>query len=182
MAVQKEIWQRTIVEGLFADNTFMAKAVNDDMYVNEGKKVHIPNAGASSGWQKNRTSVPASASKRIDTDVDYELDELTTNPVYIPYADTVELSYNKRNSVIDQDRRSLIENAANLLLEKWCPAAANRVLTTGLRPLRGLLPRPAAARSSPRMTCLPSRLVSTPITCLRPAAISCSTHGCTSSC
>ena len=48
MAVQKEIWQRTIVEGLFADNTFMAKAVNDDMYVNEGKKVHIPNAGAPS--------------------------------------------------------------------------------------------------------------------------------------
>lgn len=131
MAVQKEIWQRTIVEGLFADNTFMAKAVNDDMYVNEGKKVHIPNAGAPSGVELNRATVPATAQKRIDTDVEYTLGELTTNPVHIPYADTVELSYNKRNSVIDQDRKQLIEKAAEAMLGYWCPAAANRVLATG---------------------------------------------------
>ena len=131
MAVQKEIWQRTIVEGLFADNTFMAKAVNDDMYVNEGKKVHIPNAGAPSGVELNRAQVPATAQKRVDTDVEYTLGELTTNPVYIPFADTVELSYNKRNSVIDQDRKQLIEKAAEAMLGYWCPAAANRVLATG---------------------------------------------------
>ena len=46
MAIQKELWQNTIIEGLFADNSFMSKAVNDDSYVNQGKKVHIPNAGA----------------------------------------------------------------------------------------------------------------------------------------
>lgn len=49
MAIQRELWQNTIIEGLFADNSFMSKAVNDDMYVNMGKKVHIPNAGAPSG-------------------------------------------------------------------------------------------------------------------------------------
>ena len=131
MAVQKEIWQRTIVEGLFADNTFMAKAVNDDMYVNEGKKVHIPNAGAPSTVVLNRAQVPATAVKRKDTDIEYTLGELTTDPVYIPFADTVELSYNKRNSVVDQDRKQLIEKAAEAMLGYWCPAAANRVLATG---------------------------------------------------
>ena len=132
MAVQKEIWQRDIVEGLFADNSFLSRAVNDDMYVNEGKRVHIPNAGAPSGVSLNRDSLPATVYKRTDTDVNYDLDELTTNPILIPYADMVELSYNKRNSVIDQDRKELIFKAAEALLAKWLPAAANRVQTTGM--------------------------------------------------
>ena len=131
MAVQKEIWQRTIIEGLFADNTFLSKAVNDDMYVNEGKKVHIPNAGAPSGVVVDRSSLPATVQKRTDVDVDYTLHELTTNPILIPYADTVELSYNKRNSVIDQDRKEIIFKAAEAMLAAWLPAAANRVPTTG---------------------------------------------------
>lgn len=131
MGVQKEIWQRTIVEGLFADNTFMAKSVNDDVYVNEGKKVHIPNAGSPSGVVVNRDSLPATVYKRTDQDVDYTLNELTTNPILIPYADMVELSYNKRNSVIDQDRKELIFKAAEALLAAWLPGTSNRVLTTG---------------------------------------------------
>ena len=131
MAVQKEIWQRTIIEGLFADDNFMSKAVNDDMYVNEGKKVHIPNAGAPSGVVLDRDSLPATVYKRTDLDVDYTLHELSTNPILIPYADMVELSYNKRNSVIDQDRKELIFKAAEAMLANWLPAAANRVQTTG---------------------------------------------------
>lgn len=131
MAVQKEIWQRTIIEGLFADENFMSKAVNDDMYVNEGKKVHIPNAGAPSGVVLDRDSLPATVYKRTDLDVDYTLHELSTNPILIPHADMVELSYNKRNSVIDQDRKELIFKAAEAMLANWLPAAASRVQTTG---------------------------------------------------
>lgn len=131
MAVQKEIWQRTIIEGLFADNDFLSKSVNDDMYVNEGKKVHIPNAGAPSGVVLNRSELPATAQKRTDQDVDYTLNELSTNPIVIPYADLVELSYNKRNSVIDQDRKQIIFMAAEAILKAWLPAADHRVSTTG---------------------------------------------------
>ena len=131
MAVQKEIWQRTIIEGLFADELFISRAVNDDMYVNEGKKVHIPNAGAPSGVQLNRSSLPATVYKRADQDVEYTLGELTTNPILIPYADLVELSYNKRNSVIDQDRKGLIFQACEAILKAWFPGASNVVKTTG---------------------------------------------------
>ena len=131
MAVQKEIWQRTIVEGLFADELFISRAVNDDMYVNEGKKVHIPNAGAPSGTETNRSSLPATVYKRVDQDVEYTLDEVTTNPILIPFADMVELSYNKRNSVIDQDRKQIIFNACEAILKKWHPGSSNTVLTTG---------------------------------------------------
>lgn len=131
MAIQRELWQNTIVEGLFADNSFMSKAVNDDMYVNMGKKVHIPNAGSPSDVSVNRSTVPATAKKRTDTDVEYTLDELTTDPIYIPHADTVELSYNKRNSVISQDRQKLIDTAALNMLYRWDPTSTNFVRTTG---------------------------------------------------
>lgn len=131
MAIQKELWQNTIIEGLFADNSFMSKAVNDDSYVNQGKKVHIPNAGAPSKVEIDRSSVPATAKKRTDVDVEYTLNELTTDPVYIPHAETVELSYNKRNSVISEDRAELIEKAAEQMLYNWSPDSDHFVRTTG---------------------------------------------------
>lgn len=133
MAIQKELWQNTIVEGLFADNSFMSKAVNDDMYVNEGKKVHIPNAGAPSAVTVDRTSLPAAVKTRTDTDVEYTLNELTTDPIRIPHADTVELSYSKRNSVISQDRANLIEKAAEQMLYNWSPDSAHFVRTSGTK-------------------------------------------------
>lgn len=133
MAIQRELWQNTIVEGLFADNSFMSKAVNDDMYVNMGKKVHIPNAGAPSKVEVNRTTKPATSKERTDVDVEYELDELTTDPIYIPNADTVELSYNKRNSVISMDRAALIESASQNMLYKWAPDSSHFVRTTGTK-------------------------------------------------
>lgn len=131
MAIQRELWQNAIVEGLFADNSFMSKAVNDDMYVNMGKKVHIPNAGSPSKVEVDRSSVPATVTKRTDVDVEYTLNELTTDPILIPNADTVELSYNKRNSVISQDRANLIEKAAEQMLYNWAPSASQFVRTTG---------------------------------------------------
>lgn len=133
MAIQKEIWSRDIVEGLFPENSFASKAINDDAFVNEGKKVHVPNAGAPSGVKKNRPTVPASATKRVDTNVDYDLDEYTTDPICIPHADTVELSYDKRRSVISQDREELRRNAHEGLLENWAPTHADGIVyTSGL--------------------------------------------------
>ncbi len=44
MAIQKEIWEKSIVEGLFAPNSFLSKAFNADEYVEAGKIVHIPQA------------------------------------------------------------------------------------------------------------------------------------------
>ena len=131
MAVQKQIWQNTIIEEFWPDDSFASKATNDSEYVNQGKTVHIPNAGAPSGVKKNRTTLPAEVKVRTDVDVTYDLDEFTTDPVRIPHADTVELSYNKRNSVIAQDKNKLRNDAHQSILERWSPDAAYRVTTTG---------------------------------------------------
>lgn len=132
MAIQKEIWVASIIAGLFASNSFITKAFNADEYVNQGKTVHIPQAGAPSGVVKNRADLPAGVSRRTDDDITFVLDEFTTNPVHIPHADTVELSYDKRESVLRQDKLKLQDEVALSFLDKWLPDSEdNMIATTG---------------------------------------------------
>jgi len=131
MAIQKEIWMNSIVEGLFANNSFLSKAFNADEFVNAGKTVHIPNAGVASSVTKNRSSFPATVTSRTDTDLTFDLDEYTTDPIKISNAETVELSYSKRESVLKQDKAKLIETVSNDFLFKWTPASGYVVRTTG---------------------------------------------------
>jgi len=131
MAVQKEIWMNSIVEGLFADNTFLSKAFNADEFVNQGRTVHIPNAGSPSNVERNRKNFPATVKHRDDVDLEFDLDEFTTDPIRIPHADNVELSYNKRESVLGQDKRKLAEEVANHFIYLWSPSSTYIKRTTG---------------------------------------------------
>ena len=132
MALNISIWQTTLVENLYPDNSFASKSVDDSAFVS-AHKVIIPNAGAPSKVQKNRTVKPASVNQRTDNDLEYEIDELTTDPIYIPNIDTVELSYDKRTSIISNDRAQLQNAAHENLLERWGKGvpASNVLLTTG---------------------------------------------------
>lgn len=130
MAIQKEIWMSSIVEGLFADNSFLSKARKADEFVNMGRIVHIPNAGAPSNVVKNRTVFPATVSTRTDIDLEFRLDEYTTDPIRIPHADKVELSYDKRESVIRADRAKLADQLAQSVLFEWSPSGSGNVIRT----------------------------------------------------
>lgn len=116
--MNKQVWLNTIIENFFPDNSFATKSIDDSLFVNN-KTVHIPNAGAPSGVEINRTSKPASITQRTDQDLEYSMDELTTNPIYIPNIDIVELSYDKRQSILWNDRMELQKNAHQNLLYRW---------------------------------------------------------------
>lgn len=131
MAVEKEIWMNHIVEGLFADNTFLSKAFNADEFVNQGKTVHIPNAGVASTVVKNRNSFPATVKSRTDADLVFSLDNYSTDPIKINLAESVELSYNKRESVLRQDKAELTDKISEGILFEWLPLIANSIRTTG---------------------------------------------------
>jgi hypothetical protein len=130
MAIQKEIWETDIVANLFADNSFLSKAYNADMFVLQGKVVHIPYAGAASSVTKNRSEFPAVAVSRTDADITYSLDEYTTAPRRIEDAANYELSYNKRQSIISEDRAALIEAIANEMVYNWSPTSSTYILRT----------------------------------------------------
>lgn len=130
MALNKEIWLNTIVENFYPDNSFMAKSVDDSPFVNN-KTVHIPNAGKPSSVSINRSEKPAKISEREDNELTYNIDELTTDPIHISNVDTVELSYDKRNSVLSNDRMQLQKAAAQNLLYKWSEAMKTKFQTEG---------------------------------------------------
>lgn len=134
MALNKELWLNTIVEDFYPDNSFASKSVDDSAFVS-AKKVHIPNAGSPSKVEKNRTKKPATVNQRTDNELVYDIDELTTDPIYIPNVDMVELSYDKRSSILANDRSQLQDAAHVGLLTAWGKGVKeNRILkTTGTK-------------------------------------------------
>lgn len=131
MAIQKEIWQASIVEALYAANPHLSLCVNADQHVLAGKVVHIPQAGASPAVKRNRANLPAAVTRRQDTDITYAIDEFTSDPIHIPDADTAELSYDKRNSVLTDTNNALGESVAVAMLYHWAPSASRLIRTSG---------------------------------------------------
>ena len=130
MAIQKEIWTRYIQENLFKDNEFLNYAFNADQYVLEGKVVHIPNAGSTATVVKNRTTLPATVIQRADVDITYSIDEFTTDPILIPNADTVELSYDKLSNVMSEYEAALRQLVADWMLYNWRAENASSIVRT----------------------------------------------------
>lgn len=131
MALQKEIWKNDIIEGLFKDNQFALRAVNADSFVLQGKVVHIPVAGTPAVTKKNLTSFPQTAVNRADSEITYAIDTYYSLPRQIQDIEKYELSYDKRQSVVGQDRLQLTQDVMDGLLINWAPAAAQVIETKG---------------------------------------------------
>lgn len=130
MAIQREIWQDHIEGNLFKNNEFLLASTDAAQFILHGKVVHIPQAGLTATIVKNRSSIPATVVTRTDADITYSLDEYTSDPILIPYAETFELSYNKRESVLSEHEASLRQTIADNILVSWSPTAAGSYLRT----------------------------------------------------
>lgn len=130
MAIQREIWQDHIVGNLFKNNEFLHACVDASHYVLNGSVVHIPQAGALPGVEKNRGTLPAVVSQRTDSDITYTLDNYTTNPILIPHAEQIELSYDKRQSVLSEHEAMLRETIADNILNKWATGTGTNCIRT----------------------------------------------------
>ena len=85
--------------------------------------------GQQAGVVKNRNVLPAAVKKRADKILSYDLEEYTSNPILIPHAETVELSYDKRQSALSEDQSNLNEEWAESMLRIWTDSiAVGRVL------------------------------------------------------
>lgn len=132
MAIQKQIWIKDIEEILFSQNNeFLRKSVSHDAFVSF-KTVHIPQAGSLPGAVKNRTIFPAPIVGRADTTLEYTLDSFSVNPVRIGRIEEVQISYQKRQSVMKQHLNILTDIIALDGIFNWASdTAANQVRTTG---------------------------------------------------
>lgn len=126
MALQKEIWIADIIEPLFAANTFAARSIDYSAFV-DNRTVHVPNAGAAPKVEKNRQALPATVGRRQDADLTFQLAEYTADPILVPDAERVELSYDKRASVLAHLRQALADKVHADLLGEWVKGAAHEV-------------------------------------------------------
>lgn len=133
MPLEVEVWNETIQEKLLQDNSFLTQVadVSEDNIIN-GTIVHLPQAGEPSSVVKNRSVYPAPIKRRTDGEILYLIDEYTTDPVHITNAETKELSYAKRRSVLDQDVANLSEEVAEGMLTNFIvsPVGDNKTLPT----------------------------------------------------
>ncbi len=118
--IDKEIWVDYIDENLYKDNGFLEKSDDHGEYVNN-LAVHSPQAGDDGTVVVNRTIFPATATQRVDTTVDWYIDEFTVDPWKISNAEEVQLSYNKIDSMLSSRRAILDEKIADNALYKWSP-------------------------------------------------------------
>lgn len=134
MALQTEVWAADIAANLFRNNEFIRRSKNDDVWV-ENAIVHLPQAGQKPGSTRNRSSLPATIAPRTDTEATYALSEFTSDPTLVKRIEQVEVSYDKRASVLSEHISTLQENVGNYVPYVWCPTgsaiATNFVPTTG---------------------------------------------------
>lgn len=141
MPLEVEVWHKTIQGKIFQDNSFLnhISDVSEDNVIN-GTIVHIPQSGEPSKVVKNRTTLPAEVKMRKDSEVLYKIDEYTTDPVHIKNAETKELSYDNRMSVLNEDVQNLSQEVAEGMLTNMVvsPVGDNKelpkdniLLTTG---------------------------------------------------
>ena len=147
MSLLKEVWVQDIQEVLFSgQHEFLRKSVNHDAFVTD-KKVHVPQAGSMPGATKNRSSFPATIVERTDTDLDYNLDSFTTDPIRVRRLDEIQTSYAKRQSVLKQHMNILLDRMDREGIFSWSASlGANIVRTTGTTATDNLAPGATGSR------------------------------------
>lgn len=130
MALNTEIWINDIVEDFWPDNSFITRSVDHSSYVNN-HTVHIPQAGAAPTVTKNRSQFPASIGTRTDSEVTYDLDIYDVPPLRVQHLADVELSYDKRQSMLKQSKETLMQYVHMDILKKWIPAGVQTITTSG---------------------------------------------------
>nr|DAK78873.1 MAG TPA: Major capsid protein [Caudoviricetes sp.] len=130
MALNVELWLPKLQENFFPDDSFVSKSLDDSAFI-EAHRVHIPNSGTPSKVEKDRSVFPASIGTREDHEVTYDLHIFSVDPARVHKMSDVELSYDKRMSMINNNRSELQRVAHNDILESWAKAYSSVVRTSG---------------------------------------------------
>jgi hypothetical protein len=129
MALDQEIWLGDLQKSLFADNEFLKFAKNDSAYATK-KTIHIPQSGSAAGIEVNRSTIPATATARTDTDYTYDMDWYSVDPIRINHGETQYLSYDKRIDIIEQAVLSLRDEMGTQTFYKWAEDIAGSSAAT----------------------------------------------------
>lgn len=148
MALQTEVWVQDIQENLFPQNPFMERATDHSMFISN-LTVHLPQAGANPTLYKNNTSLPLTINQRSDADFSYDMNNYKAEPRLITNLEELQISYNKRASVMMNYYKTIGYGVANNTLYAWAPSGASRITrTTGSAVSSALAPSATGTRNA----------------------------------
>jgi hypothetical protein len=129
MSLLTEVWSSQISENLYQNNDFMKRATDHSMWVRY-KTVHVPQSGAKPTVEKNRSVLPATIGSRTDSELTYNLNQYTADPILITNLEELQISYAKRQSVLMNIMSQLQFVVSTQTLYTWAPAGASRIVRT----------------------------------------------------
>jgi len=129
MSLLQEVWSSQISENLYQNNDFMKSATDHSMWV-KYKTVHVPQAGAKPSVEKNRATLPATIGSRADSELTYNLNQYTADPILITNLEELQISYAKRASVLQNIMSQLQFVVSTQTLYSWAPSGASRIVRT----------------------------------------------------
>lgn len=148
MGLIKEIWVKDIQETLNMNASFLPYSTDHSAYIAFGV-VHVPQSGANPAVVVNPSSFPLTIAQRTDTDKTYNMNQYALEPTLITNIDALQISYDKRQSVIGQQMSTLTETIGNAVAASWAASgAANLVLTTGAAVETSLPPSGTGTRNA----------------------------------
>lgn len=129
MALQKEIWVADIQEALNQNAAFLPYSTDHSGYI-AYKTVHVPQSGANPTALVNPTSFPLTINERTDTDLTYDMSLYALQPTVIYNLDELQISYDKRQSVLGQQMTTLTEIIGNAVANTWSAAGSSSIIRT----------------------------------------------------
>jgi hypothetical protein len=125
----RTLWIKRIIERAFASNKFLEASLDWNEYVREGyKTVVIPQAGLPAGYEVNRVVLPAVITRRVDGDIQYDMNDYTSDPKLITNLEQKQLSYDKMDSELRLMTKNINQGVALDILYGWRPELADSIL------------------------------------------------------
>ena len=146
MALIKEIWVSDVQNALNRNADFLPYSVDHSAYIAFGT-VHIPQSGSNPTIVKNPATFPLTINERTDTDRTYLLNQFALEPTLITNLDELQISYDKRQSVLGQQISTLTQRIGDEVAISWSATGSdNIVATTGTATGTALAPGATGTR------------------------------------
>lgn len=116
----KEIWLPDIMEKFFPSTSFLSEASNMDQFV-ENDTINLAEAGVDPNVLINNNVYPVPFAERVDVPLALVLDVYDTEGTVLRNAEAIELSYDKRQSVIKGHKNALLHKFAMRAAHAYAP-------------------------------------------------------------
>lgn len=120
MAINKELWLETIVDGLVPRTSFLAQAKDLSSFV-EYNKLNLAEAGVDPEVLIDNTTYPVGTASRTDLPHELPLHTFDTKNTVVRNVEKMEASYDKMASVTLGHKNSLIRKTSAYAAYAWAP-------------------------------------------------------------